>query len=1024
VGLTVATARGAYPGPDGAQVLYRLESDTGANDYRSWQDPVLITGWSAPTDGWGSGAPWDQITATVIAETGVLIIVAVDQSTGDAQTWSWDPRTDTWTTLYDWDAGAADGLALPVGLAYDQVRGKLLLWSGYNAGGVRQQTAYQSTDGGTTWTVYSRGFATGFSAGAFAATGQYFPVLGDDLDWMMVAFEKANDLTGAAAHLASSDGGITWDLITDLGATTRPGQLLRGPAGFAWVHVDSTDSNHLKVRLAAHARAQLATEIVIDDSRGYSSTWSCADADGTIYAIARGATGGATLGKLYAFRSADGGITWTAYGWLVFDSGSASHYFEPYAAVAAQGRVHLVGTVIGTGSPGTVQVLSLGGWSQVAHGPGTTNYVRDPQHRFGWGGADASATNGYALAYLPISAPGNVGWSAITSTGSASLVATAPGLHVVTTAGQGFTWEAQSSNSATYAAVDVDVQLDASGNVTLSTLGTAGGGVGFQVAMSKAGGAGWFYVCAVDVGSDGIQVRDAVTSGTPTIRSTVALDMTSQPTRIRVHLTKGMATVWYSRDYGTTWTRLSNGVTITDNGTGIALGGDLLLWGNQTTQVGKATWRLVGFAAAADWQFGTDGINAVGDSPATGPLGHAFGKSVSPPSSGGYPIPEGTAAGEDLALLSATGGPTDVGEIVDLPVAHQYGVENIDPIVSPSPRRTWRALDDSTVAFVWDQGAFQHRSYGGALALVVSGTPRQWALEIDDGGSGWTTLGTLDLAAGTGLTFTRVGRTIAPDTGTATLSRRFAENELAGGTWTFDDGTCRRIAGNTGGFWTSSSSFKQLSILLDDIDGSEPSSGSAGILCAPMGVLVVYPSSQLRRRYLRVTAAGSQPCPGGVYEAGCVAVGRLVALSDPEWTWSSTTGLVRRFSTATDGVTTATELGPAVRTLTYTWGRAPLAWAQTLASAPDVFQGSGGIPIGSALNAPIDLPGIVEELEQGAIPCLVIPRGPAASASATDRRLFLLGRVSSASLQISGASGAEGVSEIVSGPTLSFAELR
>jgi hypothetical protein len=149
-----------------------------------------------------------------------------------------------------------------------------------------------------------------------------------------------------------------------------------------------------------------------------------------------------------------------------------------------------------------------------------------------------------------------------------------------------------------------------------------------------------------------------------------------------------------------------------------------------------------------------------------------------------------------------------------------------------------------------------------------------------------------------------------------------------------------------------------------------------------------------------------------------------VALSDPEWTWSATTGLVRQFATSSDGVTTATELGPAVRTLTYTWGTAPLAYAQTLATAPDMFKGTGGVGIGSALNAPVDLPGLVAQLESGAIPCVVIPRAPAAAASTTDPRRFLLGRVSSGSLSVGASSGTEGTNEFATGPSLSVVELK
>jgi|GEM_PF-3954127 len=1028
-GLTLATIRGGYAGRDGAQVVYRLEDDEDDEDYRSWQEPVLITGWHSPVDAWGASQTWDAFTATVIRETGVIVIVAVDTATNDAQTWSYDPRTREFETLYDWDSGAADGLVLPVGLAYDAERSRVLLWSGYANHGARQQTAYQSLDGGTTWTLYSRGYAlgsaddSGVGAGTYPTTGSFYPVPGDDLDWLLIVNEDLSDLTAASAangvHLASSDGGIRWDLVTDTTVAGIVGQPLKGPAGFALVGLDTNDSKHLKCFLAAHARARFETEVVIDDSRSYSGAWACTDYDGTLYVVARGATGGVSFGRFYAFRSTDGGLTWTAYGWGVLSTASATHTLDPRCLVASQGQLHLIGTCAGSATTDhTLQVVSLGGWSQVAHGSGTTQAVRDPSHRFGYGVVDSLAINGWTACYLPLGLPDNLGWTASGATGTPDLTDTVPGLHLSTTAGQAVDYFISGGTTAAYMAADLELRLHATGNVDLATLGAAGGGVYLSLTLSSGA---YYYEARLDIGSDGIQIVDTNLAGSPAIRGSVSFDTSVEFFRVRVELAKGNVTAWASLD-GVIWQRFVNGATVT-NAPAFAAGADLIYFGIQSTQIGNCHIRFIGCGAGVDWQYGIDGTNQVGDAPNDGPLGHSFGKAVPPPATP-YPIPEGTAEGESLALLSATGGPTTMREVVELPVAYSHGIQNVDPIVSPSPRQTWRATDDSAVELVWDQGEDEEMWTGGATGLVVVGTPRFWVLAQDDGSSGWDTLGTLDLAEAEDLLWVRVGRYVIPDTGTDSIDRRFAENELKGGTFDLD-GVCRRILSNSGGFWTDDASVQQIRIELEGLDGSEPDGGSAGVLCAPGAVLVAHRADETPRRYLRARAAANQAVPGDVYEAGCVAPFRVVGLSDPEWTWSATTGLVRRFSVASDGTTTATELGPAGRLLAYSWGRSPLGEAQSLAVAPDPIQGTApSSPIGSALNAPMDLPGLLEETESGAIPVVVLPRTPSETASTTNRRLWLLGRVSSGALTVQGTSGAEGLNEFVTGPSLGVQELR
>lgn len=1037
VALDVRTLRGGYPGREGASIVYRLATDTLGSDVRSWQDPVLVTGWSAPPDGWGGSSTFDQYAATVIDETGLVIITAVDTGTGDAFTWSWDPVTDTWTTLYDWGTGTGDGLVTPIAHAYDPAGapgggGRLYLWSGTYTGSSRQTAAYYSDDGGETWGIYARDHidhavtsSIGTGGGTFPTTGSAHVVrgAGGDLDWLMILHEDTSDLGFAVTPSAyngiqaySADAGVSWTAVSVAAAgAPGPGQAVRGPAGLVYVYVDPSDSDYLKAAYATSASAGFSGSTTIS-ATGYSGVWACADTDGTLYAISRGAAGAATVGTLRVWRSTDGGLTWTTYAWGALDTASSTQYFDPRLAFVAAGRVHVVGTTIGnTSTDGTVQVLSFGGWSQVAHGPGRSNNIATPIHRHGYGAVDATATGAWSAGYIPISAPGNVGWTAVIATGTANL-GPAPGLNTVTTAGQGQIYRKTAATNATYAAYDAIVKA-APASATLATIGTGEGAQLLCVLQST--GSAYQYLAAVDVGSDGLQVRDV--NGGPAIRASASFDTTAAPVAIRAFLTRGAAWVWYSVDGGVVWTALAEGVTLTDGGAAVLEDG--VYFGNNLGVAGDVTWYFVGAAGAADWQYGLDGVAAVGDSPATGPMGHQFGRSV--PGRGGHVvIPEGAArdAGEELPRVSASGGPTYVGETVSLPVGYTYGVDHIDPIVSPSPRRRWTATDDEAVSFVWDAGVDQESYHGGALALLVVGAPRYWALQHDDGAGGWTTLGTLDLAVGSGLTWARSGRVVIPGTGTTTIARKIAEDELVGGTFDLD-GDCRTILHNSAGFWTDASTVQRVTLTLDGVTGAEAVSGSAGVLCAPGGLLVAHLAAHAARRYVRAGAVAAQATPDGVYYAGAIAVGRVVGLSPPTWNWTSSTGLVRRTTTAADGVTTATELGPAPRTWTYSWARTPLLVPLSLSAVPDRYAAGGGASIGAEGNAPLDLPGLVARLESGAIPCVVVPVLPTSTASTTNPRMFLFGRVG-ASGPIAGVSGVEGTSEIVSGPTLTVTELR
>lgn len=1024
VGLIVRTARGGYPGISGAAGLYRLSTQTSALDLRGWCEPNLVTGWTAPDDGWGGSSAWIAFAAAVVAETGVVIVTAVDGSR-NALTWSWNPRTGTITTLYDWAAGALDGLTLPIGMAYDRDAGRLLLWSGFGSSGDNDQTAYYSTDGGTTWALYSRGFTDGFSSGAWTTTGQYQVAPGDDLDWCMVAVEKVNQAAvQLVLHRASSDRGVTWDIVTDAGLLSRPGQLLRGPAGFAYVHVGFSDNN-LKVKLTANARVAFTTEVVIDDSQDFSACWACADDDGMLYAFARGTAADTKIAQILAYRSADGGLTWDQYGWAVLDGEDATHYFEPWQAVASCGQVHLIGTSVGSSSVNaTVQILTLGGWCQVAHGAGVSGFARDGTQRFGWGpyvGA-RSHSNAFTGFFAPWSQPANQGWNVTDNTGTADLTTSDPSLELTTAPGQAQTYDRDATGTnATYMAVLVQLRARADSS-TLADIGT-GSAPGLFVRPSLEKNATYRYGPFIDIGSDGMQLRDGSTIRATLLDNATLSDGTHFDVNayfeVRMNLTKGRATCWVRQPVtSTTETRWADNQVVT-NDTGTQ--DDHLSWGAAVLAHGH--FRQVAFTCGGDWQYGIDTLSEITLDPSDGVRGHQFGHPL-PGYGAAYPVPDGTATTEDLALIRATGGPTFQGELVDLPAGHTYPIEALYPATSPRPLRGWKATGTTATRLVWDQGANKDAWWGGAVGLaVLRASPAQWVLQRSPDGITWTTLGTLDLTVGSGLKWIRVGRTVSPDTATATIASFIREGMYVGGH--FDcDGKIRKIARISAGFW-SSAAVQQVRIELEGVDGTEASSGTAGALVAPGGILVAYPSVDLPTRFLRLTVASGQATPD-VYRAGIAGIGRIVGVGgQPGWGWSRATSFARSYSTASDGVPSARELGAPSSLLGYSWeDGALLGKMRLLSQVPDYVAASGGAPIGTVEDHGLSLAEWAEhKMRSGQIPTVVLPFLPGTTSTILDPSLFVYGRLAG-EMAVTGMLGTEGQTEIVLSGPLSFQEIR
>lgn len=1020
VDLTLRTTRGGYPGRADAAVAYRLATDSAATSWRGWSPPNCAVHWTTPTSGWGAAATWGLTAACVIPSTQVIIVTAVVNSSLAATTWSYNPRTGTWTELYDWDAGTKDGIHGPIGMAYDQETDRLLLWSGNGAAGSPDQVGYYSDDGGTTWSLYTRGGWNSSTSAWGDGLVHVAAVVG--IDWLATVTDNT-DGTGVSKQFASSDNGVTWQLVA--GGSGLEGTqhiALRTATGFAVVYVTTTNTPACRILGNARASFDDASEIEIR-ATACTNVWATVAPDGTIYAYVNGTSGATTRDRVFMYVSVNGGSTWTEFTWGAANGNDATFPIW-HACVAANAQVHLLGTADGhADTVGTFSLLTLGGWGNVESGAGDTGFVASGRERVGWGfygGSASSALVEGGKLYVPWDLPQNSGWTRTTATGTQSLdSAIAPGLELTTAGGTGEIYGTiVSTAEADYACGWAQV-VSADDNADLADISTALTGAFIAPRLGNA--TSYVYSPTIDIALDGIQIRDVTT-----IRATVSLDM-ELPTRIRWVLRKGGITAWYSQDLGTTWTRFANDVVVSNTFTVAAA--DQLVWGQSITNDAHVVWQAVAWADGADWLHGLDGVADIGETSADGVRGITFGRGV-PGHGGQIPIPDATTSAQDAGWLTGTGGPTYVSEQVECPAAHTWPVEHIHPLEYAGPRREWRATGTTETRFVYDQGSGLQSWYGGAMALVaLRASFRTATLEVDDGVGGWTVLGTLDKGWGS-INYTLTGRTVMSRVGTAEIPRYLEEGELVGGyaiCSTAGVSVARRIVRQSAGFWTTSAAVQQVRIELEGVDGTETAAG-AGEIVAPSGVFVVYRTTALDapRRRVRTVIAASQIVPEGAYSAGILGIGRVVGVGgEPDWTYTREIELSRTTRRGADGSLSVRETGPPRRITNYGWTEGvALVAMRLLADLPDFVAPALSAPIGTeedAWSSPLRL--VEHALRSGEYPCVVLPRLPAATGTITDQSLYLYGRLLSDRLGYGGLVGTEGVDEVLRVDSLAFEEV-
>lgn len=371
-----------------------------------------------------------------------------------------------------------------------------------------------------------------------------------------------------------------------------------------------------------------------------------------------------------------------------------------------------------------------------------------------------------------------------------------------------------------------------------------------------------------------------------------------------------------------------------------------------------------------------------------------------------------------LSRLKLNGGPGYSGEIHTVERVPGYPIENVFPTVSPSPAHKWRSTSKAENRVAVDMGRDTLIGGSHSVCLFVSGANfRTLTLQGKiDGGASYSTIGTLDLAQGfTNRSFSRFGNCLRPAVGTAG-ARYIWDNELAGGHVVLNpSGTpfVRRIKGNLAGYWDASAAGVQALIFLDDIDETEPTSGTINIVW-PAGVLVLHlpDETSAQYRYLRALVPSSNLAKETYYTAGVIAPFALSAFGKQwgngwEWTNDPNTAGVRD----TYGTERQKQLGPNRRILTFTFDHG-MKLDYLRGGTEDYIGADGKAKLAARDEVWKRLDSILFETEGGSRPVLTLMADPGHNVTLTDPTLYLYGYMAG-SVRAQNAEGAENENEFM-----------
>jgi hypothetical protein len=968
------------PKIDGVGVMYREDGEADAS-YRGWAEPNLVTGYAPVAV--SVTEDWLGASVCTIPSSQKLVAVAADSLGGTSVTaWTWDPTTRNW----------AAGVVVDSASIYTQCAVVCLRASERVISFQRLSNAlyaFYSDNAGATWAVYSNPMR----AGTLDGTVDRFRVVEDAFGALLLLATDA--ATGNWWLYRSDDAGMTFTL-SDSGLAWGNGQSMALlPSGrIVVVYVEQASSDAKSVVLEdAYDTLTGTTGTAMSGTTNMAAVEVVVDPDSVVYAVLRVAASA----KWMLARSVDNAATWTLYTHNPLGVGSAAvpaDHLSQLSGLASSGGelVALFSPNDPTTTPasdGSLLSVVLGGWASMEEGD--SSGLRTGRFSF----ASDTGGVGESSVYLPGETFANHGW---VPTGTAEV--RLGGYHRWNTAAAtGFVTLTTTYPTAGIESILVELRVVVGGSTTTDACAfshTRNDGANanrVKIRSSTLGFAVWDDVAGTQIGA------------------TVTVDMTALMQFLVVYPSAHSVSVFYKRPSSSIWllaaqkSPMSSALTPSTNqifvlGVGAASTSDfrvgLLAWGVHAM--------LRGLTLDA---FFVDKLR--------------WGKAL-----GTRPYPVRDQGGSLVTHLAASNGPGRMSEQIDIAAAYDHGVREVLPQESPSPAARWRSTTTVTdQSLTWDLGQNTWLGQSWAIGLALVGANFATAiLEVQfDGAGAWTTIGTWSSAVATSVRFTRTGELITPDTTGNPAAAFLAAGALAGGLVNLTPGTpvIRRIRTNSAGGWGPGGQL-QPGILLDGIDGSEPTTGTCHI-AAPSGVMVIHERT-LPFRYVRLRIP-VQNVAESYFELGQVILGSIYAPGrqwSRGWSWLEDPQL--ELEEDDRGTLWAgPQRRPRRRELSVSWQDGYDLSAIRGSIAPPYLSASPGSP---PLVADQDvwwaLSGLLLAAQGGALPVVALAEIPQSSGMVIDPSMFLAGRLTGR-LQVNNVQGTEGKSEVYRVESLTVVEL-
>jgi hypothetical protein len=640
----------------------------------------------------------------------------------------------------------------------------------------------------------------------------------------------------------------------------------------------------------------------------------------------------------FPIRSEDDGVTWYSQGTStntpnigsIYKSGNSDSRIHSYAATPWMGGIalaHSWDADSGAYSSKAGGVAYLGGWSTIPMG-----HDRD---------ADAVDRYSFDRTWIPIDDPVDVGWTKI---GAGSVILTASEMNL-TTSGSLLSYTKAMTSRRLY---------------VRAALRVASGGVGSKrtfITLKAATGSSYSEL-EIRIGTTSIVLYDAVAAAvvhTFTIDTTGGVDIIAELSRDDYTVGVALKSVDGPRAYSTDTGLLTETASIDASA---------ISWGHGLASTADSYW--------TEFHYSEDYLRFYDfDCEHGAPL---------------TPLPTYVASG---VSVRAEGGPAWLGDSWALEPRYDFGIERVDPVDSPSPRRGWRSTtdaDDVELAWTWGPDHDPGHLMGALVGIGLFNVNfSNFTVQTLDSMGAWNSL-TGEVSSSepdfSSMDVSVKGATVAPS-GTATPKPFLKLNELAGSSLYITTGCVRRIKSNSAGRWSTGAG-QQARIILESVDGTEPSTSTTASVIPKDFVLVTrLPSTEIRG--IRLLIEG-QDTAEGFFQIGTAVLGHVEVFAD-EYGWGRTIDLepsVER--TVLRGGTSRTRvLAPPKRRITFAWEEpVDTTLVEGSEPEPDYLTSSSTTSspaVASLGSTPSQVYGLVSLLDSGRVPVVYLPSIPLGSVS-------------------------------------------